>query len=320
MDPAGNNLFSTFKNRFLTKGSPKLRWLSEGDQTVMTWAAKVFTREDLPEPFMEFFDALPARDKKPFPYMILMPTYKGYWKPENRRMVCSIRKNIYILEETGKGVLTLCYPAKDIHYIEFGAMLLQTWLTICGNTRQHGLQTTTLKCNAVTEVYLTPIITQARPAPAKSGRSRLEKEKNKFNGLVSSNFKFMNFAKRSLRAGDTVSQMVLQPRIHTEILKLFGRSLYLIKSPAHLCFLTNAELIIIRDDDSRIWQRKQPYGGIWTYIPLKKIVSLSLEPNDKELLELTVNLPKDQQIKLLFHPDKQPELENLLERCKKFKQ
>jgi len=82
---------------------------------------------------------------------------------------------------------------------------------------------------------------------------------------VGQRYKFLNFAKRSLLAGDRVIQAILQPEIRTRVMTLLGKTLYGLVSPTHKCILTNRELITVREEDRRTADDR--CGGIWDYIP-----------------------------------------------------
>jgi hypothetical protein len=195
-------------------------------------------------------------------------------------------------------------------------MLLHAWVTLNGETGDHELKTTTLKCNSVTDYLLTTIVEMSRPVFEVPKDANLAAEIAKFNELSRSNYKFMNFAKRSIREGERVIQSILQPRIRTIILKLLDYPIFNVTTPAHLSILTNHELIVIRDDESQNWQKGNPHGAIWNYISLNKIASISLAPKDN-LLQLTAQLPGEQHLSVLFEQDKQPELEALIAQIEK---
>jgi hypothetical protein len=108
----------------------------------------------------------------------------------------------------------------------------------------------------------------------------------------------MNFAKHSLLAGERVIYSILQPEIRKTMLTVPGRTLYKTVSPTHMSILTDRELILIREDAVR--RKEDRYGGIWDYIPLSKIVSLSVSENADDLLVLAVKLPAHTGFEFLF--------------------
>jgi hypothetical protein len=85
-------------------------------------------------------------------------------------------------------------------------------------------------------------------------------------------------------------------------------------SATHMSILTDRELIVIREDAT---QRKEDrYGGIWNYIPLNKIISLSLSEIDNNLLVLLIQLPENIQLELLFQVSARGEINQLMNRFK----
>ncbi len=154
--------------------------------------------------------------------------------------------------------------------------MLNSWLTIFGIDHQGQSGATTIKFNTVGDELFRPIFSNIRASADYSLGSQLNVEKNSFDFLSVLNFKFMNYGRRSLRPGDKVLRVILQPELRKEILTVFGRSFSQFSFPAHLLILTNNEIISIRDA-SKIAE----YGGIWNYIPRRKINSVSLKGGRK---------------------------------------
>ena len=124
----------------------------------------------------------------------------------------------------------------------------------------------------------------------------------------------MNLAKHSLLEGEKVIQFIIQPEIQESLLTFLGKTYYRTISPTHMCILTDRELIMIREDVVRL--KEDRYGGIWIYIPLNKIMYLSVSEQADELLVLTVQLPEDIRFELLFQTSAGKELNQLLGRFK----
>ena len=81
-----------------------------------------------------------------------------------------------------------------------------------------------------------------------------------------------------------------------------------------MIILTDRELIVIQEE--AIHMREDRYGGIWEYIPLNKIKSLSVSGENDGLLELTIQLPDETSYKLLFQASAEEELNQLSDRFK----
>ena len=126
--------------------------------------------------------------------------------------------------------------------------------------------------------------------------------------------KFMNYARRSIVPGEKVLYTILQPEIRARIVRLFGMSLFRTISTSHLVILTDRQLIIIKDENPGGWGDDSRYGGIWNYIPLDKIASVSLAEKGGNLLTLSIHLPQDDQIDTLFSVSNEQEVELFLNR------
>jgi hypothetical protein len=78
-----------------------------------------------------------------------------------------------------------------------------------------------------------------------------------------------------------------------------------------MSILTDRELIIIREDE-RLGARAR-YGGIWDYIALNKILSLSLSGKGDNLIVLSIHLPEGEHLEVLFQASAKQEVDLLLE-------
>ncbi len=132
----------------------------------------------------------------------------------------------------------------------------------------------------------------------------------KFDRWVNVNYKFMNYAKRSLLGGEKVVHAILQPEIRKSLLTILGKTYYRTLDPTHMSILTDRELIMIREETRKSGDDR--YGGIWQYIPLHKIAGLSVNEKDGGLLALAIQLPHNAQFEYLFQPSVQQELDQLV--------
>jgi hypothetical protein len=305
-----NNILRTAWESVASSGIGKPPLLTADEQTRLSWARTAESYDRVPEIYKDFFKTLLSSTSM-FPYVVLMPTFEGFIRRENEKLIFSLDSKIYVLERIRDKLGSTCYPLEDISYIEAGAILLDSWIKISGVASDGVLTSCTLRFNTVTDYLFTPILDKIRPAST-PGVTDPSSERAKFDYLVHLNFKFMNYAKRSLVLGEKVIHTVLQPEIRTNLLTLFGRHLFRTISTAHLSILTDKELIMIRDEKGRGWSDDTRYGGIWNYIPLGKISSASLTLKKDNLLVFSICLPQDDHIDSLFSVSNRPEVELVL--------
>jgi hypothetical protein len=289
---------------------PDLPLLAAAEQTRLSWARMVESYDEVPEIYKGFFDGLPTST---FPYAVLTPTFKGFLHQESEKLVCSPDHVLYILERAKNDLLCTRYSLEDISYVEVGLILLKAWITIRGIASDGALTSSTLKFNAVTERLFTPMLKKIRTVAGGRTDADLGWELSKFNHLGTLNFKFMNFARRSILPGEEVMCTLLQPEIRATVITLLGRSLFRTISTAHLHILTDRELIMIRDENSDGWSREVRYGGIWTYVPLGKITSVSLTDRGDSLLVLSIHLPENDRLDSLFSTSARREIDFFLD-------
>jgi hypothetical protein len=216
----------------------------------------------------------------------------------SEKLICDLENEIYVLERNGDKFEAQCYPLDGISYVEFKTALLASSIKICGVTSQGVHASSTLIFNSVTDYLFAPILKKVRRAKMNSTRIVESLKLEQFDHLVKVNYKFMNYARHSLVGGEKVIHSIFQPEIRESFLTFLRKTYYRTISPTHMTILTDREFIVIREEVVR--GRESRYGGIWDYFPLSKIMSLSLNEKDGDLFGLTIQLPGNAQLELLF--------------------
>lgn len=290
-------------------GFPK--FLSPLELTKSSWAVHIKSRAEVPDAYKSFFEPFRA-DESTFPYTVLTPSYENFIHKTTEKIICVLDHDIYILERKGDSVETQCYPVDEVSYVEMRTALLASSFKICGRTKQGDYVSSTLKFNSITDYLFTPILKRVRPVPVEPKSVVQSTEAEKFNCLADVNYKFMNLARHSLLEGERVIQFVLQPEIQEERLTFLKKTFYRTLSATHMSILTDRELIVIREEATQ--RREDRYGGIWDYIPLGKIESLSISERTDTLLALTIQLPEEDYLELLFEVPARAEIQGVVDR------
>lgn len=288
--------------------------LSSREKTKLPWASLIESYATVPEVYTDFFDPLRTAGRD-FPYTVLTPAYENFIHPTTEKLISDLGNEIYVLERSGNTFTSLCYPIQGIIYVERGTMLLDSWLKICGMTGNDGQKTITLKFNSVTDSLFKPILKCIRPRSTSANTADLSSELEKFDHLAQTNYKFMSYARRSLLGDEKVIHTLLQPEIRQVKLAFLGKSYNWTISPTHITILTDQELIVIHEEANSSDQTR--YGGIWDFIPLNKIISLTCSEQRKDLLELSVNLTNAAQLDFIFQASARPEIERLIDQFNK---
>jgi hypothetical protein len=287
--------------------------------TRLTWAKPIVSCDQIPAAYLSFFENLNLRDGSGFPYIVQTPSYKGYIHQTSEKyktgekLVCLIGGKLYILVKERNELRSTCYAFEDISYIETGTELLYTWIAISGIDNRGILTFSKFDFNTVTDYLFNPIFQSFRPAPGNFTDAQFAAERAKFNYLFELNYKFMNYARRSILPGQKVIQSVLQPEMREPIFSLFGKTFYRTITPAHFIILTDTELITITDVERPKWDKYEGYRSIWHYIPLTKIVSVSQE-EEGGVFRLSILLPENESLVSILQADKKYEVESLLEK------
>jgi hypothetical protein len=287
--------------------------LSAFEQTRLSWARPARSYDDVPDIFRGLLVAL-THDAGGFPYTVLTPSSQGFFRRPNEKLICTFDDEIWVMDKVQNRAISTCYSVREISYIEAGSILLKGWITLKGPDSNGVVSASTLRFNAVTESLFTPIVNKVRPRPDTSTGVDQSAEMDKFNRLAQTNFKFMNYARRTIIPGERVIHFVLQPEVRAGAPRLFGRSWWRRIYPAHLTILTDKELILIRDEAGVRWNPDAKHGGIWTYIPLDKIAATSVTKTDNGLLAVSICLPGNDRIDALFSASQEGGVTPLLSR------
>ena len=284
--------------------------LTGAKQTMASWSKVIEFYEFLPDIYKGFFEAQIV-DGQQFPYTVFTPSFVKSRGKTTEKVVCDFNDAIHILEKKGSQVITKSYPYATIYTLEVGSILLSSWLTISGVTSTGAAGVSTVEFNTSSTRHFAPFLTKLRPASQGADEIKLRAEKDKFNYLSTLNFKFMNFGRNSQVYGGTVLQIVLQPEIKEPIWAMLGNMFQQTISTAHLTILTNQELILIRDIGGDKDVRKRHYGGIWEYIPLRSLKSVTWSETKNGWLTFSITVFPNRTIEKLFAVSSKPELEQL---------
>jgi hypothetical protein len=289
--------------------------LTAARQTMAAWSKLLESPNDIPTVYKSYFDKTFGKDQR-FPYVILTPSLDKFPRKTTEKLICDSDDSIHIFERNGDRIVASSYPYRDICGVELGIILLDSWLTISGKTSQGEAGVTTIEFNTTSLRHFADILNKLRSAPPLVNPGQVAVEKEKFDHLAEVNFKFMNYGRESLLPGEIVLQVLLQPEIRQSLWSVFGKAFYKIISLAHLTVLTDRELILIRDSERNKASQISRYGGVWQYLPLSCIESLTLSEPANNRLVLSIQCKPGKTIEKLFEISSRSELEQFCSRLR----
>jgi hypothetical protein len=282
--------------------------LTPFERAQRSWARSIAPYADVPAEYASFFDPMRASGA-PLPLVVIAPSYEGFLHLEVERLVCATADEIAVLERRGHRLESHRFPFSAISCVQMRSVLLDARLKIIGLEGADRIPAEiSVRFNAVTEFLFAPIVARIRSAGAEPRVGTAEAAKV-FEAWGKRNFKFMNYARRSLLGNEAVLQAILQPEIRISIVSAFGRSIRRTVSPTHATILTERELISIQEVAYPGDQER--YGGVWDYIPLAKIAALSISANGRGLVSLSIQLHGETRFDLLFEPSAREDLDSL---------
>ena len=129
--------------------------------TRRSWATKVNNFESLPQAFQPPVLEI-IREEQALPYAVLTPTFEGYLKRENEKLVFCLDNRLFVLEKDRQNITVTHYEHKNIYRIEFGEILLKAWINIYGVDDRGVYSPTALRFNSVTDFLFDPFIEAIR--------------------------------------------------------------------------------------------------------------------------------------------------------------
>lgn len=278
-------------------------------QTKSSWAKPVTSFDELAKVYAEPLRQLLGEAK--LPYAVLTPTYAGHLHPENEKLVFMHDGRLHVWERAQSGLSCVSYALQAIHLLESVNILLYSRLGIHGAARDGKLTTSLLRFNSVSGYLFYPFIQAVRGA----GGAASEAEIAKLADLCAPNFKFMNYARHALGTDDRIVDALWQSEIRTILITLLGRAIYRSRDTTHLLILTERELLFLHEDElSPRGLDGSRYGGVWTWIPLSKIIATTLTKTAENLLVLSVQLPGKDSLRSLFLAAQQGDVERFVGR------
>ncbi|MBN1412209.1 MAG: hypothetical protein JW969_15295 [Spirochaetales bacterium] len=255
---------------------------TSSDHTMRNWSRILKTFSDVPDVFREVFA---TRDE--FPYTVFIPEDKLiFQRRRNARLACLLDDRLVVMQSRGNRVRKVTHAFDDIYYLEYGNILLYSWLRVVSRA---GIST--MNFNEVTFHHFEPIVSKIREAAAirsglDSGVTAWGPGLHCFDFLENTSYKFMNFGRDSVRYGDNVQAVLYQPERRLKTVRFFNIPLFVKYATCQLAVLTGQELILIRDSRRTKNNSRELYGGIFTYIPLHQVRDLSFTGASDESLTL----------------------------------
>jgi hypothetical protein len=113
-----------------------------------------------------------------------------------------------------------------------------------------------------------------------------------------------------------IEGFIFQPEVQIPLVRVGGMTIFhRVLCYSQLLILTNHEFILIRDDSkSQHISTDTRYGGIWTYIPRRRIKETEIFPSGHGISKLRLRLPYDDYIEISFEQEKTQEIEKFFQR------
>ena len=144
--------------------------LTAGEQTKLSWARRIETRDDAPACFRATVDALIA-ETGTIPYLVLTPSFASFIVHTTEKLVCCLDDELRIYECMGDEPRLTAFHFVDVDAVEVGCVLLKSWIKVVGKDTGGVKTKITIKFNTVTDYLFLPVINKLRGDAAITGRT-----------------------------------------------------------------------------------------------------------------------------------------------------
>jgi len=263
--------------------------------TVRGWPRRVDPAGPIPHPFLRAFSALKLPPGQPA-VLLYSPRLRFGPHESTAKLTVWGGGKVACLDARRGGVVTTAVDLDQVHELEWGQALLETWLRLSA-AGPDGPAVIRVELNTVGRDLYLPLLNEARARFYAGAHLAISDERAKLNPLMESDYRFVGFGRQALQPGAELRRYWFQSRVARPMLGVFHQT----RVPALLLMITQAELIVVQEQSARGAGR---YGATWTFLPLARVegVELASDPGRGVLL-LRIRLPGGAEHRCELDPD-----------------
>lgn len=277
----------------------------------VTWPRRIFSYQHVPA---EFRKDLPKYS--PFPYAVFLPgEQKGMFDMSSRKLVALTDDTLFVMSQEGhkKPVISNLYPLNSLMRVDYGSVLLQSWLKLRSDSHLVEIPFPT-----VADHLFAPIVDKIQTWGLSEETSETNPQRNRaqLEYLKHVNLKLFNAARKYLHVRDTVVETAYQPETELSSLKVFTWPVYRKYLTGHLAVLTDTAVVVIKENQSVASQAMPVYGGAMTYLPLSQIRHVTFEEGPGKMdCVMNVILKDNHSVRTEFSTETALQLERFKDAC-----
>jgi len=278
----------------------------------VTWPRRIFSHQHIPAEFREVFP-----NSSEFPYAIYCPGEDtGMFTSSPRQFVALTDKELVVMSRDThrKQITSTAVPLETIIRIEYGAVLLQSWLNIRNASQKIAIPFPSVAGHLFKPLLDTILARDSQEASPESGQQPMEAA---LDDLKDANLKLFNAARTYLDRQQAIVATAYQPQVELSSKRIFGVPVYTKYATAHLAVLTKTALILIKESQAIASSQTRPvYGGSMTYLPVRQIRHIAFEDVPEKLnCVMNVILTDNSSIRTEFATDMVSNFEYFEEAC-----
>ncbi|HUX11593.1 MAG TPA: hypothetical protein VMW87_01120 [Spirochaetia bacterium] len=232
-------------------------------ETLRYWPKQVSCPEDVPGSFAEELHGEDLSSLR----VLYAPQAASPFGPQKEHLLLFRGNELTVHTASRRERSTFVTRLGEVHRLEWGRVLLRSWLAIFAGTSK-----AMVTFNTVREDLFVPVAAAIRGGSfgddADEAGSDLTTERAKLDYLASSGYKFMNYGRRSLMRDERILSTLYQETFPLHTIRFGGFRLLTQFATPCLLLLTDRELILIREEQEFTWSRRQNYGCVQTFIPV----------------------------------------------------
>jgi len=226
-------------------------------ETMQGWARRLTSAAEMPDPFRSSYEEL-ALASSNFPVVLYSPEFGHGRYREAAKLLVLLDDRLVCFGLERRGVVRAELSMADIHTAQWGTVLLHSWLRFQGPVN-HDASCIHVDFNTVCfDLYL-PVLQEHLGRIYAGCEGNVRDERAKFDGLLRSDYKFMNLGRDALEPGMEVRKFLLQSRLERRFLHFLRWTML----PGVMLIVTQRELIVVSEGYD---QHESEYATVWTYL------------------------------------------------------
>jgi len=200
---------------------------------------------------------------------------------------------VHFSDDEENEVSRICIQYKDIRSLDFGRVLLKTWIVVRG-TDLRGSFSLKFEYNTAVDTLFRPIIERFRYLHAGVVMPKLSSHAQPvlnadLDDLLKTDFKIFSYANMNVSPGTHIRGVLYEAAVRQTLSSI----IHMVRIPSQALVLTDRELIRVSEEKpaASLFRVRASYGAITSFVPLEHIQAIGVHPgSEPDTVQLRLTL------------------------------